>query len=764
MHRARDAQARSVTELDLGRLPRMASNSSDSVVDGVQTPVGSPLSPSRLIPPPFEEQQERRPKLKGRQRLLAGLQRISSSQSLSQSRARGYNGNGKGSISCISLNSATSLNTPSFGSSLTREFSTGFSTAPTSAVTTPGIQIPIFDERARLRYLSSLDGRNSVGVPAELKPAPKPTGEDDIAEVDEDYFSRPVSQQVQQRNDFNFWRDLPSELKMEILAYLEPREIVRCSAVSKAWHKTCFDGQLWSILDTTNFYQSIPADALVGIITSAGPFVRDLNLRGCVQLRERWHARGLSDACRNLENFCLEGCRIDRTSIHNFLYQNNRLAHINLCGLAGATNSAMKIIAANCPRLEHLNVSWCNNIDSRGLKRIVEACPNLKDLRASEIRGWDDVEFTHQIFLRNSLERLILMNCDTLTDESLAVLMEGRDSEVDYLSGRPIVPPRKLKHLDLTRCRGITDQGVRTFVNNLPEIEGLQLSKCHGIVDATLTELLPTTPMLTHLDLEELEDLTNAVLHSLSNAACAQRLCHLSLSYCENLGDAGMLPVLKSCTNLRSLEMDNTRISDLVLTEAAAMIRQRAARTVIQGKPHAYQPSVGLRLVAYDCQNVTWTGVREVMSRNAEVHVTTHATEMPPLEKHTTAISASSSVEHLPSRPPTPRIHIVRSTSYPTEVIQLKCFYTYQPTVEEHTKRVLRGDFLSARRLERKWADFMIAQEEAGAAGAGSRRRRRRAREAQMMHADEEDGEGTPGSGVGGGRRRRARSGGCMVM
>ena len=674
----------------------------------VQSPVGSPQSPSRLIPPPFEEQQ--RPKLKGRARLVAGLQRISSSQSLRTTRSRGYNGNGKGSISCISLTSASSFGAPSLETSLMGELSASFSTAPTSAIPTPGIQIPVFDEHTRLRYLSNLDGRVSAAVPSEVRPTTK-TGVAGIAEVDEDYFSRPASQAVQKRKDFNFWRDLPLELKMEILTYLEPREVVRCSIVSKAWHKTCFDGQLWAVLDTADFYQDIPADALMSIIISAGPFVRDLNLRGCVQLRERWHARGLSDACRNLENFCLEGCRIDRTSIHNFLYQNNRLAHINLCGLAGATNSAMKIIAANCPNLEHLNISWCNNIDTRGLRRVVESCANLKDLRASEIRGWDDVEFAQQIFTRNSLDRLILMNCDTLTDEALAVLIEGKDSEVDYLSGRPIVPPRRLKHLDLTRCRGITDKGVRTFVNNLPDIEGLQLSKCHGIIDATLTELLPTTPMLTHLDLEELEDLTNTVLQTLSDSPCANRLRHLSISYCENMGDTGMLPVLKTCTSLRSLEMDNTRISNLVLIEAAAMVKQRVPRTVFHGKAEPpFKPDIGLRLVAYDCQNVTWTGVREILLCNAETPYSVRQTELPPLQKNVTAAnSASSSSENLPARALTPRIHIIGKISYPTEIIQLKCFYTYQPTVEEHTKRVLRGDFQAARRLQEKWGEFMLA-------------------------------------------------------
>ena len=742
----------------------MAASSSESVrLTAEDILVESPTSPSRLIPPPFEEQP--RPKLKGRQRLLAALQRISSTQSLSRAgRSNSYNGNSRGSISCISLTSVNSLNTPSLESSLSRELSFGYTTAPTSGVTTPNFQFPTFDERIRVRTLSSLDDKDSVGLPSELKQPSKTGPTPGIAEVDEDYFSQPRVKALQKRHNFNFWRDLPSELKMEILSYLDPRKIVQCSRVSKSWYQTCFDGQLWANMDATSFYHKIPADALVNIIISAGPFVRDLNLRGCVQLRERWHVRGFTDACRNLENFSLEGCKIDRTSIHNFLYQNSRLVHLNLFGVALACNASMKVIAANCPKLEHLNVSWCPNVNTRGLKKVIDGCPNLKDLRASEISGWDDVEIMSKLHFRNNLERLVLMNCDTLTDESLAVLIEGRGNEVDFLTGRPIVPPRKLKHLDLTRCRGITDQGVRTLVNNVPDLEGLQLAKCQGILDATLTDLLPTVPMLTHLDLEECEDLTNAFLQCLAHAPCARRLQHLGISYCENLGDTGMIPVMKSCTNLQSVEMDNTRISDLVLTEAAAMVRQRLHRIVVVGRSTTFKPKIGLRLIAYDCQNVTWTGVREILSRNAEYTVSTQSIEIPSSQRHTANTSASSSIENLTMRPSAPRFEIVKSTTYPSEIISLKCFYTYQPTVEEHTKRVLRGDFTSARRLERKWADFMMAQEEAGASGAGARRRRRRAREAQMMHADEEDGLITPGSGVGGGRRRRARSGGCAMM
>ncbi|OCK77576.1 F-box/LRR repeat-containing protein 2 [Lepidopterella palustris CBS 459.81] len=698
----------------------------DTIV--VDTPLG--FTPEDSSTPRSDAIPIERSKLRGRQRLLQGLQRISSSPSLAKmgrSPSSGYRTGGKASMSCVSLSSVGSpYGGQSYGSSYSSETSAAYSTAPTSAANSPGPGSPLFGERARLRTISP-DGPTSVPLPSDLRPMSR-----DAIDMEGDYFSRPVNKvkELKSRENFNFWGDMPPEIRMEILRYLNPKEIVRCSSVAKSWHSMCFDGQLWSRLDTTEYYRDIPADALVNIITSAGPFVRDLNLRGCVQLRERWNANGLTDACRNLENFSLEGCRIDRTSIHCFLLQNTRLVHINLSGLAGATNAAMKIIATHCPRVEHLNISWCNNVDTRGIRKIIESCPNLKDLRAGEVRGWDDVDFMFEMFKRNTLERLVLMNCDSLNDESLSALIEGVNSEIDLLTDRPIVPPRKLKHLDLTRCRGLSNTGIKSLVHNVPFLEGLQLAKCHALTDASLTEFLPTVPVLTHLDLEELDGLTNSTLQTLASAPCAPHLRHLIISYCENLGDAGMLPVLKACSSLASLDMDNTRISDLVLAEAAACVRQRSR--IARPLSGSQRPHVALSIAAYDCANVTWTGVREVLSRNAEISRPTPGS-------------------------PTP--------SGPREIISLKCFYNWQPTVEEHTKRVLRGDFAAAARLERKWADYMMLNEEAGMGGTGARRRRRRAREAQMLHADEEEG-GAQVGGVGGGRRRRARSGpgGCVVM
>ncbi|KAL6713364.1 hypothetical protein ACLMJK_008829 [Lecanora helva] len=670
---------------------------------------------------------ERPPKLKGRKRILHSLQRMSSSPSLvrlGRTSSSAYTGAGKGSMSCVSLASSNSRHGNSYGQSYSStQSSAAFSTAPTSVASTPAPESQSFDPSTRVRFLDGdtlghvSPSPKSIPLPADMRSGTKEaasTAASSISGALEDYFTKPIGRvkECRRRKNFNFWAEMPQELAMHILHFLKPKEIVRCSAISKAWHKMCFDGQLWMNLDTQEYYQDIPAASLTKIITKAGPFVRELNLRGCAQMPEYW-GRGDSniiEACKNLEYVSLAGCRIDRSSVHTFLLKNRRLVHINLRGMRGLTNTALRIIAQSCQQLEHLDISWCQNVDTRGLSRIVQSCSKLKDLRAGEIRGFDDKDFLFEIFKRNTLERLLISHCVDFDDESLEVLIQGKDPEIDPLTRRAVVPSRNLRHLDLSWCAQLTDKSVKLLAYNVPHLCGLQLSHCAELTDDALEGIFESTPQLSHLDIEELDHLSNSSLQKLARSPCTPRLQHLNISFCDRLGDSGMLQVVKSCPQLRTLYMDNTRVSDLVLTEAAAQVRARDRVT-----PDASNslPSASLHMVVYDCQNVTWTGVREVLSWNAEANR--------------------------------------------REVISLKCFYGYQDTVNEHMKRVLRGDAKSAARLEKKWAEYMIANEEAGAQGAGARRRRRRLREAAMVHADEE--EGGPRGG-----RRRARSGGCAVM
>ncbi|KIV81211.1 hypothetical protein PV11_08641 [Exophiala sideris] len=716
----------------------------------------TPASPLIEATTPFDQPV----KLKGRHRFFQGLQRMSSSPSLAKlgrtrSNEKVYKSSQKASISCVTLNSPVSTYSLSPPNSYSSHLSNGFSTAPTTPGT-PGSQQSYFEANSRLRMLDLNDVTTS-SIPLDIRTS-KPLSAP-LPEISEKPFPR--------RPDFNFWKDLPRELRLHVLSFLSPKEVIRLSSVSKDWHNMCFDGQLWTSLDCQTYYQQITSEALVKIMLKAGAFVKNLNLRGCVQLRDQWLSLGTrmtNQECRNLETFSIEGCKIERSSIHFFLLRNPRLLHINMPSMQNINNATMKIIACHCPQLELLNIDWCSQIDTKGLKKVIQSCPNLTDLRASEVRGLDENDFMLEIFQRNTLERLVLQHCESLTDEALQIMVHGNDPERDVLTDRPLVPPRRIRHLDISRCRSLTDKGVSSLAYNVPYLEGLRLCQNTALTDDALEELLQSTNRLTHLEVEEVEQLTNATLISLSKSAAAKSLEHLSISYCEQMGDIGVLPLLKACPEIKSMCLDNTRISDLVLMEASEQVRKRGSTTK---KSHI--PKKGLELVAFDCANVTWAGVREVLQGNGRV--------MQGRKKSVVQIQA---VGFDGEEKKTRKVVEIQELLYPAQIIHLKAFYGWQQTVEEHYKRCVTGRWGAAARLEEKWAEWMVASEEVGVVGGhgwSSRRRRRRARDAETRVRDDEDGAaqdtatGDEGSGMeyAAGRvprtgRRRARSGGCTVM
>ncbi|KAK5072194.1 hypothetical protein LTR64_004027 [Lithohypha guttulata] len=716
--------------------------------------------------------QEQPPKLKGRQRLLQGLQRMSSSPSLAKmgrtrSSEKVYKPNHKASISCVSLGSSPQ------GSSISPpiQVSTSAYATPPGTPGTPTSVSSYVDSHSRFRPFD-LGSAASSAEHLQLRPARTP-----LHEISE----KPLPK----RENFNFWGDLPQEVRIQILSYLPPKEIVRLSAVSRSWQEMCFDGQLWTVLDCQTYYQKITSEALMKIMLRAGAFVKNLNLRGCVQLRDQWLSLGTrmtNQECRNLETFSIEGCKIERSSIHFFLLRNPKLLHLNMPSMQQVSNATLKIIAAHCRNIEYLNINWCTNCDNRGLLKVVQSCPNLTDLRVSEVRGLDDTELALEMFRRNNLERLIMAGCDSLTDEVLEIMVQGVDPQVDVLTDRVTVPPRRWRHLDVSECRQLTDRGVRALAHNVPFLEGLKLCKVSSLTDDALLDVMSSVNRLTHLELEELEHLTNEVLIRLAKSPAAKTLEHLSISYCDQMGDVGVLPILKSCPELKSLCLDNTRISDLALMEASEQVRKRG-NLLKRGA----RPKKGLELIAFDCANVTWAGVREIMQGNCRVlqgrkkSVVRESlmTHLPPTDSETESItnaaSASASQE-------IKRVIEIQTLLFPAQIIHLKAFHIWQATFDAHYQRCMTARWVAASRLENKWAEWMVATEEVGniSHGWGARRRRRRQREAEnrvredtagLVHDTEGVGTGTETedmSGLENGsrrpNRRRARSGGCAVM
>lgn len=237
--------------------------------------------------------------------------------------------------------------------------------------------------------------------------------------------------------------------------------------------------------------------------------------------------------------------------------RNPRLVHVNFSGLQAVSNSTCRMLAESCRHIESLDVSFCCNADGRGLRKIVERCRNLKELRACEL-NMNDPGLMQALFKTNHVQSLHLGNANGLTDDFIRVLVEGVDPVIDPLTDRSSAPARELVQLGLGNCVHLTDDTLRHLSGRIPHVRKLDLAGNPSFTDAGFAELLLSIPDLVHLDIEECSELTNATLTNISRSPAAKRLIHLAVSYCENMGDNGMVHVLRKCERLANLEMDNS--------------------------------------------------------------------------------------------------------------------------------------------------------------------------------------------------------------
>src|SRR4051794_30070924 len=66
---------------------------------------------------------------------------------------------------------------------------------------------------------------------------------------------------------------------------LPTKRYISCSQVCTAFKQLAYDGSLWSRIDLSTHYRSIPCTAVVKFVGHAGSFLREVNFRCAVRLR-----------------------------------------------------------------------------------------------------------------------------------------------------------------------------------------------------------------------------------------------------------------------------------------------------------------------------------------------------------------------------------------------------------------------------------------------------------------------------------------------
>ncbi|CAM8971518.1 unnamed protein product [Rhodiola kirilowii] len=238
------------------------------------------------------------------------------------------------------------------------------------------------------------------------------------------------------------------------------------------------------------------------------------------------------------------------------------------------TDIGIGCIAVGCKKLKLISLKWCVSVGDLGIILIALKCKQIRSLDLSYLPITSKCLGT--ISELQYLEDLVLQGCFAIDDDSLLGIQKGckslktldlsschnvshvglssLTSAADCLQhltlayGAPVTVSlaenlQKLYMLQSLKLDGcpVTTSALKAIANSRISLKELSLSKCPGVTDDGLSSLVMKHPNLTKLDI-----------------TCCRKITYVSLAHITN-----------SCPNLTSLKMESC---SLVPKEAFTLI------------------------------------------------------------------------------------------------------------------------------------------------------------------------------------------------
>ncbi|KAG8903306.1 hypothetical protein FRB99_003465 [Tulasnella sp. 403] len=393
------------------------------------------------------------------------------------------------------------------------------------------------------------------------------------------------------------------------------RELVKLQRVCRAWQQLSLDGQLWASTSFVNF-PHVPAELLIKITQSVGPFMKTLDLRGVTavtglvlmdlvenvrafpegavnaggpdpltstwdrstgpysSLRQR--AR-LSPPPTMLTTIQLSGCSgITTRSLNNLLSSSPFVEVLNLKGLLAVTNSTCEIIGHSCSTsLVKLDMSKCANISASGMEDMVgnhgpssfrsfsaashprysvpaRRFPKLKELRAAGLKRVNGQTMFSIGWGLPNLEVLDLSSCKTLEDDDIEAFVRWDERFDDAQVLNTQVPLSRNSETPQAR-------------NGLPYQKITLTSREMGLNPMSTDKYHRRLTKLRHLSLSSCTLLTDAAAASL--AFCLPKVEFFEMGGIgAGIRDLGLVKLFATTPWIRRVDLeDATEITDDVL-------------------------------------------------------------------------------------------------------------------------------------------------------------------------------------------------------
>ncbi|KAG7373965.1 hypothetical protein IV203_013060 [Nitzschia inconspicua] len=344
-----------------------------------------------------------------------------------------------------------------------------------------------------------------------------------------------------------------------VLPYLEVRERIKCSLISKCWRRIIQERGVATVIDANDpgtmgtggrdtdglRQQYLNRPVFRGLVAHSYTSLHSLFLSGFQQL-EQDDLHPALPHLHNLNTLDITRCtNLDDSTLKLVAkYNSDTIRVLYLKGLFNVTDDGLKAVCFSCLQLEVLDVSQIMNItDESGT-----AIQHLTMLRALFLR--DNYQLTN-----TSLDA-ITQHCVKLRQLTLWGLIGIRRLQfTDVNSG-------KITMLNLWGCHNLGND-LALALNSM-SLSSLILSECHQLTDDFILAIstAPGLQNLQHLHLRYLKKLSDASLDAISKNF--RRLYSLDLSFCSSVTATGIYRLLnQSRDNLVELRLKSIRNLDV---------------------------------------------------------------------------------------------------------------------------------------------------------------------------------------------------------
>jgi hypothetical protein len=178
-----------------------------------------------------------------------------------------------------------------------------------------------------------------------------------------------LSRRNKQRDSLSL-QDMPDEIVLKILSYLEIKNFLKMSQTSKRFHAICQDNTLWRIADLSS--KRVPTE-----------FVHKLLEKGCkfLRLQNRSKLKGVLDFkdVSKLTHLYFDNIKAKAGVLEQISTSSRSLQVLKLSNLKLNPNFK-KICQQNSKTLLKLDLSGYEGLDFQSIQHIVRNCTELIDL------------------------------------------------------------------------------------------------------------------------------------------------------------------------------------------------------------------------------------------------------------------------------------------------------------------------------------------------------------------------------------------------